>query len=203
MGRNQTPCVSKVIGDPLGGHSVRDLEDKLSMPEDQSSTGGATEVETDTEAGLAFTLEVGRRLRSVRRQHGLSLQQVGKLSGGRWSASTIGAYERGFRVLNLPGLHELAAFYNVPITVLLGKGESPAQTVKTHRVVIDLVALEGAKEAPAIAGYLRHIAHSRGDWNGAVLSIRDSDMWALAALLATDQAALVNDLTVQGVLVSS
>ncbi|MGC1512334.1 MAG: helix-turn-helix domain-containing protein [Acidimicrobiales bacterium] len=175
------------------------------MPADRStSTGGPAggdEVDIDSEAGLLFTLEVGRRLRSVRHQHGLSLQQVEKMSEGRWSASTIGAYERGFRVLNLPRLHELALFYNVPMTALLGKGDTRVEAVTARRVVIDLVALDATDRSPAIVGYLRHIAQSRGDWNGAVLSIRDSDMWALAALMGTDEGSLVHELADQGVLV--
>ena len=49
-----------------------------------------------------FSAEVGTRLRAVRRAKALSLDDVERLSGGRWSASAIGAYERGFRNLSLP-----------------------------------------------------------------------------------------------------
>lgn len=168
-----------------------------------SSTRGAIEEDDlDDESATLFTLEVGRRLRSVRKQHGLSLQQVEKKSNGRWSASAIGAYERGFRILSLPRLHELARFYNVPMAVLLGRDDSdvPDGGVAMRRVVIDLVALDSNNNAPGIAGYLRHIAHKRGDWNGAVLSIRDSDMWAIAALMDTDEEVLLSQLNAAGVL---
>ena len=38
---------------------------------------------------------VGERLRSIRRQRGLSLQDVQKLSDQEFKASVVGAYERG------------------------------------------------------------------------------------------------------------
>ena len=59
-----------------------------------------------------FSVEVGQRLRAVRRLRKLSLDDVERESGGQWSASAIGAYERGFRNLSLPRLRELAEFYH-------------------------------------------------------------------------------------------
>ena len=58
----------------------------------------------DDESPSAFSVEVGRRLRAVRRAGRFSLDEVERASGGRWSASAIGAYERGFRNLSLPRL---------------------------------------------------------------------------------------------------
>ena len=74
-----------------------------------------------TDETLPFSREVGQRLRAVRRQRRLSLDDVERQSGGRWSASAIGAYERGFRNLSLPRLRELAEFYSVPMATLLGE----------------------------------------------------------------------------------
>ena len=63
----------------------------------------------DDDDGLSsFSVEVGQRLRAVRRLRKLSLDDVERESGGQWSASAIGAYERGFRNLSLPRLRELA-----------------------------------------------------------------------------------------------
>ena len=79
----------------------------------------------------SVTLEVGRRLRSLRKARHMSLDDVERQSQGRWSASAIGAYERGFRTLSLPRLHELAEFYDVSVSVLLGEqtpsAEGPAE----------------------------------------------------------------------------
>ena len=77
----------------------------------------------DDPSESSFSSEVGQRLRSVRRIRGLSLDDVERESGGRWSASAVGAYERGFRNLSLPRLRDLAQFYDVPMGVLLGEEE--------------------------------------------------------------------------------
>jgi transcriptional regulator with XRE-family HTH domain len=104
----------------------------------------------DTPSG--FSVEVGRRLRAVRRGHRLSLDGVEHESGGRWTASAIGAYERGFRNLSLPRLHELALFYEVPTSALLSEsGESGTPDVQaTSRLVFDLEALGRAPDAAPI-----------------------------------------------------
>ena len=57
----------------------------------------------------------------------------------RWSASAIGAYERGFRTLSLPRLHELAEFYDVSVSVLLGEQAPSAEG--PPKLVLDLEAL--------------------------------------------------------------
>ena len=57
---------------------------------------------------------VGSRLRSIRRQRGLSLQDVQKLSDQEFKAAVLGAYERGERSLSLPRLQRLAQFFSVP-----------------------------------------------------------------------------------------
>src|SRR6188472_2999433 len=89
-----------------------------------------------------FSSEVGKRLRSVRRIQGLSLDDVERESGGKWSASAVGAYERGFRNLSLPRLRDLAAFYDVPMGVLLGEEDGNERGGMGGRLVIDLVALQ-------------------------------------------------------------
>ena len=66
-----------------------------------------------------FSLETGRRLRSVRLQQGLSLTAVQEKSGGRWKAVVIGSYERADRGVTVESLSELAHFYHVPIIELL------------------------------------------------------------------------------------
>src|SRR5437588_1934073 len=127
--------------------------------------------EESVESALPFSREVGVRLRAVRRQRRLSLDDVERASGGRWSASAIGAYERGFRNLSLPRLRELAQFYDVPMTVLLGEPEETDQPiVGAAKLVIDLEALGRAPDAGPVVRYLRTIIMERGDFNGRVLS---------------------------------
>lgn len=150
------------------------------------------------EAGLPFSREVGGRLRAVRRQRRLSLDDVERVSGGRWSASAVGAYERGFRNLSLPRLHELAEFYDVPMSMLLGEidlrdtATARPPGLAANKIVLDLMALEQApKEAAPILRYARSIVLDRGDWNGRVLSIRRDDLRALASILETTESDLI------------
>jgi len=161
------------------------------------------DIEASDDATLPFSREVGHRLRAVRRQRRLSLDDVERQSGGRWSASAIGAYERGFRNLSLPRLRELAEFYSVPMATLLGEIDLRDEGGRTGstKVVLDLGKLEQLDEAAALVRYARSIVLERGDWNGRVLSIRKDDVRALGSMLHLDETALLAQLDAWGVLV--
>ena len=149
----------------------------------------------------SFSSEVGLRLRAVRRQRRLSLDDVERESGGRWSASAVGAYERGFRNLSLPRLRELAAFYGVPMSILLGEPVRREDDLPASgKIVLDLTALEGRDEARPVARYARSIVTERGDWNGRVLSIRRDDVRALCSMMRLDEDALMRTLDEWGAL---
>lgn len=145
----------------------------------------------DGDYGGTFVEEVGRRLRAIRRQQRLSLEEVEERSNGRWSASAIGAYERGYRTLSLGRLRELAEFYNVPISVLVGEADQQqiARVAAEHaagvgeRLVLDLMALHDVPEAAPVARYANAIAVERGDFNGRVLSLRRDDLRVLGTVL--------------------
>ncbi|MGH9136904.1 MAG: helix-turn-helix domain-containing protein [Acidimicrobiales bacterium] len=136
-----------------------------------------------------FALDVGARLRAMRLARGLSLEEVQRSSGGRWSASAIGAYERGFRNLSVPRLKELADFYAVPVSVLLGEvdGRLPAEP---GGLDIDLDSLAGAPDAASLRRYLRAMLRSRGRREGPRISALPEDVRALCALLGVGEAGL-------------
>ena len=166
------------------------------MAEGDAEPGGEDAVEP------SFSIEVGKRLRSVRRIRGLSLDDVERESGGRWSASAVGAYERGFRNLSLPRLRDLAGFYDVPMGVLLGEEELAGGARSQSRLVLDLVSLQNVPEAESVLRYLRSIILERGDYNGRVLSIRRDDLRAICSLLRTDEATTLEQLAGWGALVN-
>jgi transcriptional regulator with XRE-family HTH domain len=170
---------------------------------DQTSDGSEGGSAATAADATAFSQEVGTRLRAVRRQRRMSLDDVERSSNGRWSASAIGAYERGFRNLSLPRLRELATFYDVPMTMLLGELElrdTPSHT--PSRVVLDLAALEAAgAEAEPVLRYARSIMLDRGDWNGRMLSLRRDDTRALASVLHLQDTAVVDCLDGWGALI--
>lgn len=142
--------------------------------------------------GSPFSREVGMRLRAVRTQRRLSLDEVERRSDGRWSASAIGAYERGFRNLSLPRLQELAEFYDVPMSVLLGEVDiREYSSERPERIVLDLLALERVEEAVLVSRYAKTIVLERGDWNGRVLSIRRDDVRALARMHDATEEELI------------
>lgn len=148
-----------------------------------------------------FSAEVGTRLRGVRRAKALSLDDVERLSGGRWSASAIGAYERGFRNLSLPRLRELALFYDVPMAVLLGEVETLNGGPVVQRIKLDLERMRTIPEANPVWRYLQTIIRERGDYNGRVLTVRRDDARALCAVLHVDEPGLATKLDGWGVLV--
>lgn len=159
--------------------------------------------EQQPQGAASFVIEVGRRLRTIRRQQRLSLEDVEQRSGGRWSASAIGAYERGYRNLSLSRLRELADFYGVPISVLVGEIDLRGGTSgSVPKAVFDLAALEQATgpAARVVARYARAIAMERGDFNGRVISLRRDDLRVLATVLAMDEATLCDQLRQWGVL---
>jgi transcriptional regulator with XRE-family HTH domain len=157
----------------------------------------------DDESPSAFSVEVGQRLRAVRRARELSLDDVERTSGGRWSASAVGAYERGFRNLSLPRLRELAEFYGVPMGVLLGEADGQGRAGgRVVKVVLDLEVLGRVQDADPVVRYLRTIIIERGDFNGRVLSVRRDDIRALCAILHSTEVELFDTLELWGALLS-
>ena len=146
---------------------------------------------------------VGARLRSIRKQRGLSLQDVQRLSGGEFKAAVVGAYERGERSLSLPRLHRLAAFFQVPIAQFIPQDEASEASIvplPTGGVTIDLAAVEGldGTEAEIFDRFLRSIQVMRQDFNGKVLTIRRDDLRLLALLLDQTEEAFADRLTELG-----
>jgi transcriptional regulator with XRE-family HTH domain len=153
----------------------------------------------------AYAGRVGIRLRGIRRQKRLSLQDVETSSGQEFKASVLGAYERGERAISVPRLQRLARFYRVPVDQLLPGDDGPdfgprpgdgdvvvdltqtrAQLRGDERTVkIDLTAMErvDGTDAEMLTRYLRMIQVQRGDFNGRVLTVRRDDLRAIACIL--------------------
>jgi transcriptional regulator with XRE-family HTH domain len=148
--------------------------------------------------------EIGTRLRRVRNQQGMSLADVEKLSGGAWKAVVVGAYERGDRAVSISRLASLAEFYGVPLSELL-----PGATVEEHDgvgrgIVLDLTSLTPRAPEPvaAVARFADQVRRTRGDHNGRVLSLRASDVYALAMAAGVSSEALMAALRDCQVLIS-
>ena len=137
---------------------------------------------------MTYNKEVGKRLRSIRKQRGLSLQDVQRLSEREFKAAVLGAYERGERSLSMPRLHRLAAFFGVPVGQMLPPdegGDAAKQPRGNGGLTINLNrigALSGS-DAAVVERFLRAIQVMRQDFNGKVLTLRADDLRTLAILL--------------------
>ena len=72
-----------------------------------------------------YAVTVGARLRAIRGQQRLSLQEVEARSREEFKASVLGAYERGERAISVARLQRLARFYSVPVDQLLPGDQGP------------------------------------------------------------------------------
>ncbi len=152
---------------------------------------------------------IGARLRSIRHQQGMSLADVQERSNGTWKAVVVGAYERGDRAVTISRMSDLADFYGVPLIDLLpdvvtgGSGEEDET-----RVVIDLERMQYHADntddddlaITALVRFTERIRRLRGDYNGQVLTIRGSDLPAIAAAIGEDPATLLAEYRTLGIL---
>jgi transcriptional regulator with XRE-family HTH domain len=166
----------------------------------------ANETDTDGELdGVAqvYGKKVGDRLRAIRRQKGMSLQDAEEASAQEFKASVLGAYERGERAISVPRLQRLARFYNVPVDQLLPRDVGPgfrssggedslldltrSAPEPARKVIIDLTRLEElvGPSGEMLTRYLAMIQVQRQDFNGRMLTIRRDDLRAIACILDT------------------
>ena len=117
----------------------------------------------------------------------------------------MGTYERGERGISVQRLAELAQLYGVPVERVLHESPMrqddrdplhPHVEAPKEKVVIDLAALERHTEPEflALRRYIDTIKLKRGDFNGRVLSVRNSDVWAMAAMATVDPPTFVHTL---------
>ena len=136
-----------------------------------------------------YSRKVGERLRVIRRQKRLSLQEVEATSNEEFKASVLGAYERGERAISVPRLERLAKFYNVPVDQLLPREDVAAPSENdppaTKKLAIDLLKLTQLTGQPfeMLTRFLKMIQVQRQDFNGKVITVRGDDTRAIAAML--------------------
>ncbi len=123
--------------------------------------------------------EIRRRIRSIRISRGWSLSEFAERSKGQVSAIAMGSYERGGRTLSTPKLLVICHTLGVSLIHLL---EFDAQLIQGHiseRHIYDLRKLQQltpSSEKSQLISYIEEIIRVRGDWKGAVLSLRASDV---------------------------
>lgn len=139
------------------------------------------------------------RIRAIRISKGLSLSDVERQSNRSIRAVVLGSYERGDRTLSITKAVKIAEFYAVPLSYLL-EPPIPASGSE-HALVIDLRRMRAllahldystVSNAPLriIITYISGILALRNDWNGEVLSLRLSDLTALAIATGKESAGI-------------
>lgn len=146
---------------------------------------------------MDYSERVGERLRQIRVQRGMSLQDVHRATGGEFKAAVLGAYERGERSLSLPRLRRLASCYDVPMSQLLPEEdiyEPPAHA--SGGVAIDLSKVDSLSPevGEVVDRFLKRIQVQRQDFNGKVLTIRAADVAMLALMLDVSDQELASSL---------
>jgi transcriptional regulator with XRE-family HTH domain len=172
--------------------------------------------EDDENVPSNYAKRVGERLRAIRKQKDLSLQDVEAASTEEFKASVLGAYERGERAISVPRLQRLARFYNVPVDHLLPGNITPgadvidlddedrngrAQWEADERIRIDLQRIDGldSPERELLTRFLTQIQRQRQDYNGRVITIRRDDLRVIACMLDTTPDGLQRRLSDLGV----
>ncbi len=162
-----------------------------------------------------YARTVGSKLRGVRKQMRLSLQQVEAMSGKEFKASVLGAYERGERSISVPRLQRLAKLYDVPVDQLLPDLDSgsrwspvteaavPVASPKTDesldgagKVTIDLTKLNAGTgpERELLRRFLSVMQIQRQDFNGQMITIRREDVRIIAAMFGVTPTAMLRRL---------
>jgi transcriptional regulator with XRE-family HTH domain len=144
--------------------------------------------------------DVSSKLRAIRTAKSLSLSDVELLSNGTLKAVVLGSYERGARTLSVKRAIAIAELYQVPISQLF-TDEKPVEIVLTGKTVLDLRAINKRahySSHPAFDRYqllarvAQRIVRSRQDWNGEVLSLRQSDLETIAILFDQPISVVIN-----------
>ncbi|WP_239308516.1 MULTISPECIES: transcriptional regulator [unclassified Frankia] len=158
--------------------------------------------EAHSGASRDYAAELGHRLRATRHRRGMSLLDVQERTNGRWTAGTLGAYERGNRALRVHRLVELAELYDVATIMLVPPPSARPELVRLPPLAIDLHRLR--KLPPTRTGPLRRwiaiIQVLRAESSRDVLRLRRTDLRPLARLYSTTPLILYQRLGAWGAL---
>jgi len=152
--------------------------------------------------------EVGARLRSIRAARSWSLSDIESRSNGSLKAVVLGSYERGSRTLSVKRLMQIAELYEIPVEQIFSQKGVSAPNAH-GRIIFDLRAInlraqqgEGTHSDRylLISRISKQIIYKRQDWNGEVLSLRESDVTTMSMALDLDETELISWLEVEQVL---
>lgn len=147
-------------------------------------------------------IEIGRRMRAARKNRGWTIAEMAGI--GKIKAVVIGSYERGSRNMPISRLGEIARILGVDVAYLLGQplGRQGSALVLTLDLrAISRPSFTNPARLALLVSYCAGIVKKRSDWNGEVLSIRESDLLNLSFAMGIEQADLLQWLTVENYLI--
>lgn len=143
------------------------------------------------------------KLRELRRRKGLTLEEFEKFTDGEVKAVVLGSYERGTRAISLARLQELANIYEVPLEYFFAE---PKISLKNERLTFDLRRIKIREDLDeSIVGlrrYLSSIVNKRRDFNGEVLTLRESDNEILGFIAQMRQDEMIEYLKLNRLLLN-
>ena len=147
--------------------------------------------------------EIAARLRALRIQARLTLLDVERLSNGLIGSVVLGSYERGARALSVKKIIQLATFYEVPVEELISGMKSQREKIE-GKSTIDFQKTRNRAESDSdiaiLSNFLTGIAHLRGDWNGQIITIRESDLRVVALICRREVGGVREWLAQEGLL---
>ncbi len=137
-------------------------------------------------------IEIGQRMRAARRKRGWTIAEMAEV--GKIKAVVIGSYERGSRNMPISRLGEIARILGIDVMYLLGQPTTQAGSVQN--LTFDLRAISrpnftNPARLAIVVSYCAGIVKERSDWNGEVLSIRESDLMNLSFAIGIEPAELM------------
>lgn len=137
-------------------------------------------------ATVKYDLEqaLGERIRAARRQAGLTLRDVERLTGGAVSSVALGSYERADRAMSVEKLVTLAEVYGVPAADLLPS----ADDAESRAVPFMTIDLDGVAARPHYQrGPLAALAQREGRGLTGSLPLPTRDVPALARTYGVEE----------------
>lgn len=134
--------------------------------------------------------EIRRRIRAARLSLGWSLADFEAHSGGTVTAVAMGSYERGTRSLSITKLLTICDILQISLIHILAPTQELTSADSSSRHIYDLRALQAlppSAEKSYLLAYIHKIIRERGDWKGAVVSLRSTDIENLEIIFAASQ----------------
>lgn len=146
-------------------------------------------------------IEIGRRMRAARKKRGWTIAEMADV--GKIKAVVIGSYERGSRNMPISRLGEIARILSVDVAYLLGQPlsrQDSALVLTLDLRAISRTSFTDPNRLALVVNYCAGIIKKRNDWNGEVLSIRESDLLNLSFSMGVEQPELLQWLTAENYL---